>query len=282
MNNLPDQTPPEPANENMEKWEAAVRDTVRHFVYPPTPDIAAGVRARLKAQPRRSLVHSLRLAAAALLALAVVTLAIPQTRAFVLEALRVGVVRIFFGEPTTTPTAMPTPTAMGAGTISPTWTPRPAYTPIASPLDLPGETTLADAEQQLGSTILLPTYPDDLGVPDHIYAQEIGQGVVVTIIWLKGDDSRQVDLLLQVLNRDAVAAKYFPWDASNQERVHIENSPQAFWLTDVHRLYFYETEGEISRVVDKDVLLWDMRPLTYRLETDLPLEEAIRVAESLE
>jgi hypothetical protein len=275
MSNLPNQTPPEPPDENSEKWESTVYDTARHFVYPPTPDIAAGVRARLKPQPRRTFAHGLRLVAAALLALAVVTLAVPQTRAFVLEVLRVGVVQIFFGEPTATATFTAT------DSVSPRPTQVPPFTPVASPLDLPGETTLADAERQLGSSIMLPTYPANIGSPDHVYAQKIGDGVVVTVVWVKPDDPTQADLLLQTLNSQAVASKYFPWEASNQQEVQI-NGRQAFWLTDVHRLYFYETDGDVSRLVDKDVLLWDVRPLTYRLETDLPLEEAIRVAESLQ
>lgn len=214
MSNQPNLTPSEPMDENSEKWEATVQETARHLVYPPTPDIAAAVRARLKSQPRSTFAHGLRLALAALLALAVVTLAVPQTRAFVLEALRVGVVRIFFGELTPTATFTVTspasPAPVGAATLRPTSTPRSPFTPIASPLDLPGETTLADAERQLGSLILLPTYPASIGAPDHIYAQEIGEGVVVTVVWVKPDDPTQVDLLLQVLNSQTVAAKYFP------------------------------------------------------------------------
>jgi len=214
----------------------------------------------------------------------VVTLVVPQTRAFVLEVLRVGVVRIFFGEPTETPTFAPTETSFTSGvpegTGAPHPTPVPSFTSVASPLDLPGETTLTDAERQLGSPILLPTYPANLGSPDHVYAQLIGEGVVVTIVWMKPDAPEQVDLLLQLLNERAIAAKYFPWESSNQQEVQVNGRP-AIWLSDVHQIYFYGTNGDISRIVDKDVLVWAVEPLTYRLETDLPLEEAIRVAESL-
>jgi hypothetical protein len=276
MNDQPNLIPPEQPDEQTEKWESAVRDTARHFVYPPTPDIAGSLRVRLKQPARRGLSQGLRWAVAALLALAVVTLAVPQTRAFVLEALRVGVVRIFYGEPTPTPT----PTITATRPVSPRPTPLPPFTPVISPLDLPGETTLVDAEQQLGSPILLPSYPATLGAPDHVFAEVIGNGLVVTLVWLKPDDPTQTDLLLQMLNERAVASKYFPWEASNQQEVQVHGR-RAFWLTGVHRLYFYETTGDISRIVDKDVLLWTINALTYRLETDLPLEEAIRIAESM-
>ncbi|MBZ0286235.1 MAG: DUF4367 domain-containing protein [Anaerolineae bacterium] len=274
MSDQPSLTPPEIPDEHTEKWEQTVLESARHFAYPPTPDIAGAVRARLQHAARRGARHTLRMVAAALLAFIVVTLAVPQTRAFVLEVLRIGVVRIFYGEPTGTPTLSIT------GTRTPRPTALPPHTPVASALDLPGETTLANAEQQLGSPILLPAYPAALGTPDHVYAQLIGRGVVVTLVWVKPDAPTQTDLLLQMLNPDTVAAKYFPWEAGNEKAVLV-NGRRAYWLTGVHRLYFYETEGDISRVVDKDVLLWDEGDLTYRLETDLPLEEAIRVAESL-
>jgi hypothetical protein len=277
MNDQPNLIPPEQPDEQTEKWESAVRDTAHHFVYPPTPDIAASLRARQKQPARRGLSQGLRWAVAALLALAVVTMAVPQTRAFVLEALRVGVVRIFYGE--LTPTFTPTITATRPLSARPT--PLPPFTPVISPLDLPGKTTLVDAEQQLGLPILLPTYPANLGNPDHAFAEVIGDGLVVTLVWLKPDDPTQTNVLLQMLNERAVASKYFPWEASNQQEVQVHGR-RAFWLTDVHRLYFYETTGDISRIVDKDVLLWTIGALTYRLETDLPLEEAIRIAESMQ
>ena len=290
MNDQPTLTPPDmpdAQDAQMEKWEIAVQDRARQFAYPPTPDIAGSVRARLVTPARSGVGRGLRVAAMVLLALAIATRAVPQTRAFVLDMLRIGAVRIFFGEPTITltPTITETPAASGAnGTPNPTRTPRPTaippYTPVASALDLPGETTLADAERQLGSSILLPAYPVTLDAPDHVYAQVIGRGVVVTLVWMKPDDPAQIDLVLQTLNAETVASKYFPWEAGNQQEVQV-NGRRAYWLTGVHRLYFYETEGDISRVIDKNVLVWEVGEMTYRLETDQSLDEAIRMAESL-
>jgi hypothetical protein len=36
------------------------------------------------------------------------------------------------------------------------------------------------------------------------------------------------------------------------------------------------------RLIKGHVLIWEQEEITYRLETDLPLEEAVRVAESLQ
>jgi hypothetical protein len=193
-----------------------------------------------------------------------VTLAVPETRAFVLEVLRIGAVRIFFVEPT--PTLPPTPPPDGM--------------PYASVLDLPGATTLADAQARLGQAILLPTHPSDLGAPDHIYVQRLG-GMVVTLAWMEHDDRTQVRLVMQILDSDAVASKYFPWENANQEFTTV-NGRHAIWLAEVHQIYFYSADGEVSRLVDKNVLAWEREGLTYRLETDLPLDEARRIAESLE
>src|SRR5262245_23040237 len=102
MNDQPTLTPPEMPNESMEKWEIAVQDRARQFAYPPTPDIAGSVRARLTTASQGGFQRGLRLAVTVLLALIIATLAVPQTRAFVLDVLRIGAVRIIFGEPTVT------------------------------------------------------------------------------------------------------------------------------------------------------------------------------------
>jgi hypothetical protein len=39
---------------------------------------------------------------------------------------------------------------------------------------------------------------------------------------------------------------------------------------------------QYRRMIDGQVLIWEGDGITYRLETDLSLEEAIRIAESLE
>lgn len=264
MNDQPMQTPPEMPDEQ-EKWETAVQDRARHFAYPPTPDIAGSVRARLNPPSRGGFQHSLRLTLTVLLALAIAILAVPQTRAFVLDMLRIGAVRIIFGEPTATAT--------------PSATNSPTNTPLASPLGFSGETTLVDAAQQLGAPILLPSYPPELGAPDHIFAERFG-GTVVTLVWVKPDDATQIDLVLQILDNQIVATKLYPYENSNQQLTRVSGR-SAVWLTDVHEIYFFKGDKRITRRVDKNVLIWQIGRLTYRLETDLVLDRARRIAESL-
>jgi hypothetical protein len=268
MNDQPLMPPPETPDE--EAWENAMQETTRHFIYPPTPDIAGQVRIRLK-RPSRSPVRAWRLAAAALVALLVFSMAVPEVRAFVLEVLRIGAVQIFFVEPTQTSNYA------ASETLSLTGTPDP--TPSASALDLPGETTLVDAEAQSGNRILLPAYPADLGAPDHVYLERLG-GWVVTLAWMQPDDPAEVRLILQILNPDGIGVKYYPWDNTNQESTRVHDS-QAIWLTDVHEIFYHSDDREVSRLIDTNVLIWEQDRLTYRLETDLTIEEAVRIAESL-
>lgn len=272
MTEHPFLNPPEMPDESMESTETAVRETARHFVYPPTPDIASATRRRMATNHRP--IHALRLAAAVLLMLAILTLAVPEVRAFVLEIIRVGVVEVFFIEPSATPT--PTPDATAA---RPTRTPRPPDpTPVLSALDLSGETTLAQARTSVDFAILLPAYPSDLGQPDHVFVQDFG-GTVVTLVWLEPDQPARIRLVLQLLDDEVIASKYYPMEGNSQSV--MVNRRQGLWLTDVHQSYFFGRDQEFSRIVNTNVLIWPQSRLTYRLETDLPLEEALQIAASV-
>ncbi len=260
--------------ERDERWERQVRDAARGFSYPATPDITAGVRERLKMRhpsPYR------RLAWAAVVMLLVLggLLAVPEVRAAVLEILRIGGITIFLSEPT--PTDTPAPTTTGViRTPRPTITPYIEPTPIVSVLDLPGETTLEAALSQVNFDIQLPTYPDDIGAPNRVFLQDLG-GAVVTLVWLDGDGN--VRLSLQVLNERIVASKYAP---GNYEETAVNGQP-ALWLTGEHILAFYGPRGgDFIRRIENNVLIWQLDGITYRLESAASLEEAVRVAESVE
>jgi hypothetical protein len=257
-----------------QRWESRVRDAARDFPYPPTPDIAGSVRVRLDRQP---ISPYRRLALAAAVMVVVVLgglLAVPEVRAAILEALRIGGITIFVGA---TPTPAPEATTIGTvRTPRPTMTPYVEPTPVVSVLDLPGETTLAEARSRANFDILIPTYPDDLGDPDHVFLQDLG-GPVVTMVWV--DDRGSARLTLQVLDERVVGSKYEP----GSSRVTTVNGDPAVWLTGAHMLAFYEPAGrDFIRLIDSNVLIWEQAGITYRLETDEPLEEAVRIAESLE
>lgn len=251
--------------------EAQIRHAARQFAYPPTPDIAGKVRERLNR--RRQLAPTLmRFAVTAILVLLALggLLAVPQVRATVLEILRLGAVTIFVGEPSPTPMAsQPSPTARATddGILN-------------SVLDLDGETTFEAAEAQLGQSIPLPTYPAELGLPDRVFVQDLGMPMV-SLVWVAPDDPDQVLLSLHVIDSRASALKYEP-QVVVTTRV---NGQRALWLEAPHMFAYYgydDPDAPLIRTVEGNVLLWDRGQYTYRLELRGTMEEAIRIAESLE
>ena len=235
-------------------WEGRVRSLAQNLSYPPTPDIRAGVRARLRQGPSRRLRH--RLAAAGLLvALLLAGLwAVPQVRAAVIRVLRIGAIRILEGG------AVPAPA-----------------TPLPLPPLLAGETTLAAAQEQAGFPIRMPTYPPDLGRPAAVYFQEMG-GPVVVLVWLDRERPGQVRLALHQLGPGTYGDKVQP---PVVQETDVRGRPAA-WTEGPYLLELRGGKVDVTRLVAGHVLVWAEGEVTYRLEGNLDLEEAVRIAESLQ
>ncbi len=92
------------SEQSFELLETSLQAAAHDFPYPLTPDIARAVRQRLAMEPRQAAMRRMRLAWAAAIAVLILAglLAVPQVRAAVLEALRIGAIRIFLTEPTPT------------------------------------------------------------------------------------------------------------------------------------------------------------------------------------
>ena len=259
-------------------WESRLVETAREFQYPPTPNISRAVRSRM-ARPRPAAARRLAWAAVLAVLLIGVLMGVPPTRAAVLEVLQIGVLRIFVAPPTDTP--QPTPTARPsepAATAPVTATRRPTATGAAPLLTLEGETTLELARQQAGFDIPLPAYPEDLGEPDRVYLQDQG-GSVVILVWTVPADPQRVKLSLHLLAPDTWGVEKFEPQAVEQTTV---NGTLAIWTTGPYPLVLAGGGLDFTRMIDGHVLIWVEYSVTYRLETDLTLEEAVRVAESLE
>jgi hypothetical protein len=202
----------------------------------------------------------------ALVALALVvlllglTLAVPPARAAISRVLHLGSVTIFPSAPTATSTE-PTPT------------------PLASVLDLAGETTLSNARQQAHFTIRLPAYPADLGPPQRVYLQDLG-GAAVVLVWLEPGRPNQVRMSLHELSSDVWVQKFAP-RVIQETSVHGQ---RALW-TDGPYVVQVASPGQTTyaerRLVSGHVLIWTEGAITYRLETGAFLQEAVRIAESL-
>ena len=262
-----------------ERWEAQLHTIADDFTFPPTPDLTAAVAEQL-AEPKRVRTHHLLRpiwVALLLLVLGLVgTLSIPAVRATVLEWLQIGTVRIWLVDPS--PTATNAPISVAPTAISVPIVVSPTTTPMSSVLDIAGETTLLAAQAQVDFPIRLPTQPADLGEPEHVYLQQ-AEGDMVILVWMRPDQPQQVRMSLHLLGPGAFVWKMQPPDIVETE---VNDAP-AFWLQGPYyiKVGLGESWGSV-RLVDGHVLIWSDGDLTYRLESDLPLTEAIQIAETLD
>lgn len=243
-----------------ESWEKQVADVAQRFSYPPTPNIADRMREREQKHVKRRVWRPQRLVmvACVLLCLLIGVMSVPTGRASLIEFLQFGAIRIWFVEP------------------EPTVRAEVAITEALFVLDddMKGEMTLAQAEEHTNFSLRLPTYPETLGKPDRIFTLNPTQKAVL-LVWLVPGSTNQVGLSLHQLNMEFYSKK----TTAKFEYVQV-NGTSAAWLSEPHDLYL-NPMGDKPRRVEGNVLIWVEKEITYRLETNWSLEEAVRFAESL-
>jgi len=256
--------------------ETRLRKLAQEMPYPPTPDIAPLLR-----PTRGTAVRSrfpLRLAAGAaltVLLLCAALFAVPGVRAEIVRFIQIGVVRIFIAAPDETP--LPTQShAPATATLNPIQGGAP--TPVHRPLSLnpAGESGLQEAELKAGFPLRLPAFPPDLGLPDKVYFQEDGPTVILA--WLDPQQSERVLLSLYQIGPGSILVKKMQ---PEMQEIQV-NGQFAAWTDGPYLLEIVGGGYRETRLVEGHTLIWTDGDITYRLETDLPLEEAVRIAESLE
>ncbi|NTU85662.1 MAG: hypothetical protein HGA45_41060, partial [Chloroflexales bacterium] len=145
-----------------------------------------------------------------------------------------------------------------------------------------GATSVEAAARQLPFPIQLPAYPPDLG-PPAAFVQDLG-GPALVLVWADLAEPTRVQLSLHALSSRVFAEKLlFGGEAELLAETEV-NGAWALWVRGPHMLRTGPSEGgeyaEV-RLVDGNTLIWTNGDVTYRLESDLTLEEARRVAESL-
>ncbi|MGE5642640.1 MAG: hypothetical protein ACM3Y8_06470 [Byssovorax cruenta] len=259
-------------------FEAQLRSIAGGMNYPRTPNIAGSVTALLRSanRPRpvsRTLVWSLTI----LLILISSLMLIPPARAAILEFIQIGVVRIFRAEPTPLPAPNQEPPAQ---MVPVTATPVPTSQPLIPILrNLSGEVTLEEAQKQTKDyyPILLPSYPPDLGQPDYVFVQD-ADGAMTVLVWADPHNPDEVLMSLHFLPSGSWAIKKMEPTVIEETSV---NGQQAIWTTGPYPIRVQNGDIQFTRMIDGHVLIWEGANVTYRLETDLPLDEAVKVAESL-
>jgi len=278
-----------------ELFEKQLVSIAEGLEYPRTPDIAGSVMRRLRTSPsltgrggrrraepveagegRSRFSRRLAWSLTIILILCSSLMLIPSARAAIIEFIQIGVVRIFGAEPT--PVAPPNQEF--PSTMTPvTATPGPTLPSLIALLeDLAGEMTLEEAQQAVDYPILLPTYPADLGQPDRLFVQE-AEGRMAILVWLNPQAPEQVRMSLHLIPEGS-------WAIDKMKPMLVEetsvNAQRAIWTLGPYPVRLHNGDIDFRRLVEGHVLIWVDGDVTYRLETDLPLEEAIRIAESLQ
>jgi hypothetical protein len=217
--------------------------------------------------------------------LLVILFAVPGVRAEIVRFFQVGVVRIF--PAVATETAVPSipqipMTATPAAILPTPATPRADDTPYGPPhavtiADIAGETTLEAAQDRVTFPILLPAYPADLGVPEQVFMQE--DGPMVILVWSDPADPQEARLSLHEIGPGSILVGKFEPLVIQETQV---NGRYALWVEGPYLVRLTNGSIEFRRTVEGNTLIWEEQDITYRLESNLSLEETIKIAESLE
>jgi hypothetical protein len=245
----------------MPELELALADLGRHVEFPPTPDLAPRVRERLADRPesRPGLARRRGLALAfALLAVAVAAvLAVPQTRAAILEFFHLrGVTIERVGELPTVPLQRD-----------------------FNKLFLGEKVSLDEARDRVDFEVVVP---EALGDPDGVYFQESPPGGMVSLVY--GTPEHPRALFTQF--RGSVEEVIFKKTAAGTQidSVQVGGEPGYFLSGNPHEFSYLDTRGEYRQEIVRlagNTLLWERGPLTLRLEVDINEEEALKIARSV-
>lgn len=258
---------------NETEFEKQLLAIAKGMEYPRTPDIAGSVTTRLHSSTRLSLrTRPLAWSLTILLILLSSLMLIPPARAAILEFIQIGIVRIFPGQAPSTATLEPSaPT-----TATPSSQPSTLLTTFLD--QIAGETKLANAQEIARYPILLPSYPTELGLPNHVYIQD-ANGYMTILVWVDAQQPERVTMSLHFIPEGSWAIEKFQPAVIQETMV---NGQRAIWAEGPYPLRLSNGNMEFVRLIDGHVLIWEEGGITYRLETDLVLEEAVKIAESLQ
>ena len=259
-----------------EFFEQQLTSIAKRLDYPRTPNIARSVMKQLRPpSSRRFISRRFAWSLTIILVLFSSLMLIPPARAAILEFIQIGIVRIF----PAAPTPVISPQQESPGTVLPvTATPSVTSEPLIPILErMAGEKSLAEAQQIVDYPILLPTYPPDLGEPDRVFVQD-ADGDMTILVWIDPAHPAVVLMSLHIIPAGS-------WAIDKMNPVRVEtitvNGQRAVWAFGPYPVRYSNGDMDFVRLIDGHVLIWTDGTVTYRLETALTMEEAVKVAESL-
>lgn len=248
--------------------EATLVDLGQRLAYPRPTAMAAAVRARLRARPRpvpwwRRYALAPALVTAALLLL-VLIVAVPGVRAAAQDFLHLRGIDIF-----------PVPSV-------PTLTPRPSSSSGLAPGD---RVTLAEAQRRVHFAIRQPA---ELGAPDEIYVDDAER---VTLVYRDRPgipQSPATGVAALVVEFRGTLDSSFLGKAIGPDttltNVQVNGVP-GYWLEGAPHFFFYRLENgsvlqETLRLAG-NTLIWVQDGVTLRVEANVPMSTAVRIASTM-
>jgi hypothetical protein len=253
--------------------EQRLADLGRQVEFPPTPPLAATVRASLReSPPRRRLTRRTRMILAAVAAVLAVVLGVPPVRTAIAHWLGIQGVVI-----------------SPANSLSPSPATRPTAAPseLGANLGLGKRNTLATARSTAGFSVMLP---QALGAPDAVYTRS-DVGPVVTLVYAASSSlppSHQTGVGLIITEfrgtTDPMLIQKFVGPETTVTPITIDGGP-GFWLDGVpHQLAYILPDGTFAPDTLRlagPTLVFERGDITIRLEGNLRETQALAIARSL-
>ncbi|MCO5187509.1 MAG: hypothetical protein M9918_04770 [Anaerolineae bacterium] len=237
------------ANENHE-WELEVRQRAANYRYPPTPDLSASRQQGPVNARRRRLRPALAVSFTLVAVLLLIGLSMPQARATVLEALRLGAIeiRLLESEPIIDAAAL-------------------------SIVDLGEPVTEADALTHFAGPL---RHSAELGQPNAFFVHDIfGEIAAVTMLWQPNTRTDTPQIAVTQINSPGFV---FKWAYGQQiEEITVNRQP-GIWIEGPHPVQFESGIVDRDAVAQGNVLIWVDGRTTLRLEGDLTQEQALEIA----
>ncbi len=170
-------------------------------------------------------------------------------------------------------------------------TPAPATPPptrtLGNGLDLGKRTTLAAAEDHLGTRVLLPA---GLGSPDEVYVRDLSlTGVQVYLVYrarpgLPETNATGVGLLLGEFTGDISTEGMTKFtNGARLEFVQVGRA-RGYWIEQGHAVGYVDSKGNVLGDTIRlagNVLLWEQGNLTLRIESALSKTQAVALARTI-
>ncbi len=157
-----------------------------------------------------------------------------------------------------------------------------------SPAELPREiggtpVTLEEARERAGFTPLEATYPEGVRLRETLL-QEF-EGFTGAVLFYEHPSG----LSFALFETSGAVGKGVPVGLAGAPSAEAEPvagvGDEAYWLSGLRIVEFYDDQGKLiresRRATEANTLLWEAGGLVFRIEGDLPQDQAVRIAQSL-